>query len=427
MSRRWGVSLAIFLVAANFAFGQDEEVQPDAPPDEAQTPHAGASNWPLSSYFNDLHFTSRGAFSVQPEYMLWFLKGTRNNIPIDSAGIIGFVDPGTVGTLGDTQQGQGPVAGGRLTFGYWQIENNPWIPERSIRTLGSEMRLFFVGSRSVDFLADTAPELFRPFFDVNNRMNSAFLVALPGLATGSINGHANVSVWGAEVNVWKNIYYDKPGTTVAVDLMAGFRYLNGNSNLDISSNSVFAQTINADSAFTSFAGNRLQVIDSFGTSNHFYGGQVGIKGQGWLIDYLRAEGSLRVALGNTAQDLTIAGSQVRTFANGTRAISNAGLLALPSNIGTHHINRFSQVPEGDLKAFCPIGDHLTFSVGISALYWNRVLRAADQVDRSLDITQIPNFPFNAGATATGLGRPGIPSTHSDLWVVGISFGLEVKW
>ena len=427
MIRRWGVSLAIMLLAANFAFGQAEEVEPEPPPDEAQTPSAGASNRPLFSCFNGVPSWSRGAFSVQPEYMLWFLKGTRNNLQISSTGILGTVDPGTVGMLGDTQQGQGPVAGGRLTIGYWQIENNPWIPERSIRTLGSEMRLFFVGSRSVDFIADTAPDLFRPFFDVNNRIQSAFLVASPGIATGSINGHANVSIWGAEVNAWKNIYYDKPGTTVAVDLMAGFRYLNGNSNLDLSSNSVFNQTIAADSAFASFAGNRLLVMDSFATSNHFYGAQLGIKGQGWLIDYLRAEGSLRLALGNTAQDITIAGSQVRTFANGTRAISNAGLLALPSNIGNHHTNRFSQVPEGDLKALCPIGDHLTFSVGVSALYWNRVLRAVDQVDRSLDITQIPNFPFNAGATATGLGRPGIPSTRSDLWVVGISFGVEVKW
>jgi len=76
MIRRWGVSLAIMLLAANFAFGQAEEVEPEPPPDEAQTPSAGASNRPLFSCFNGVPSWSRGAFSVQPEYMLWFLKGT---------------------------------------------------------------------------------------------------------------------------------------------------------------------------------------------------------------------------------------------------------------------------------------------------------------------------------------------------------------
>jgi hypothetical protein len=307
------------------------------------------------------------------------------------------------------------------------MESNPWIPERSIKTLGSEMRLFFVGSRSVDFMADNAPNLSRPFFDLNNRIASAFLVAAPGIATGSIIGHGNVSAWGAEVNVWKNIYYDKPGTTLAIDVMAGFRYVNGNSNIDLSSISVYNQTIAAGSAFASFAGNRLEVRDSFATRNHFYGGQIGIKGSGWLIDYMRVEGSFRLALGNTSQDLTIAGSQVRTFADGRTAVSNAGLFALASNIGNHRNNVFSQVPEGDIKALWPIGDHLTFSVGFSALYSNRVLRAVDQIDRSLDITQIPNFPAAAGATPTGLGRPGVFFQRSDLWVLGISFGVEVKW
>jgi hypothetical protein len=435
MSRQWSVALASILVAVNFAFGQAEEAQPMAPPDEVlhSDSHTeignqgrGASEGPLSSYFNGVPCRSAGAFSVQPEYMLWFVKGSRANFPISSAGVLGLPDS-TVSELADTQVGRGPVSGGRLTFGYWEFEKNPWIPERSIRILGSEMRLFFVPSRSVDFIADTAPELARPFFDVNNRMDSVFLVASPGIATGSIIGRAQVNIWGAEVNVWRNLYYDKPGTTVAIDLMAGFRFLNGNSELDVKSISVFNQTIAAGSPFAPFAGNRLEVMDSFTTRNYFYGGQLGIKGQGWFLEYLRVEGSFRVALGNTAQDVLIAGSQVRTFADGRTAVSNAGLFALASNIGNHHTNKFSQVPEGDLKVFCPVGDRLTFSLGFSALYWNRVLRAVDQVDRSLDITHIPNFPAAAGATPTGLGRPGVPSGNSDLWVLGLSLGVEVKW
>ena len=435
MTSRWFVSLASILAAANFAFGQVEEVQPVASTDE--TLHSGsqtepanqgisASEAPHSSFFNDVPFRGPGAFSVQPEYMLWFLRGSRAIFPISTTDIFGTTIA-NLGEIGDTQVGQGPVSGGRLTFGYWEMESNPWIPERSIKTLGSEMRLSFVGSRGVDFMADSAANLSRPFFDVNNRIVSAFLVAAPGIASGTITGHGNANVWSAEVNVWKNIYYNKPGTTFAIDVMAGFRFVDANSGIDVNSISAFNQTIAAGSPFAPFAGNRLQVQDSFATRNYFYGGQIGIKGQAWLIDFMRVEGSLRLALGNTSQDLIINGSQVRTFADGRTAISNAGLFALASNIGTHHNNVFSQLPEGDLKALWPIGDHLTFSVGFSALYSNRVLRAVDQIDRSLDITQIPNFPAAAGATPTGLGRPGVFLQRSDLWVLGISFGVEVKW
>jgi hypothetical protein len=404
MSRRCGFSLVSMLLAANFAFGQDV-----------------ASDGPLSSYFNDFRSRGPGAFSVQPEYMLWFVFGSRADFSISSTG-------GTVTQLADGRDATGLNVGGRLTLGYWEMANNPWITEGSIKTLGSEMRFFLVPSRSVNFTADTAPNLFRPFFDVNNRVGSAFLVAAPDIATGSISAHSKVDFWGAEANVWKNIYYDEPGTTCAVDVMAGFRFLNGNSNLDMSSISVFNQTIAAGSAFASFAGNRLQVLDSFATRNYFYGGQVGIKGQVWLLDPLRIEGSFRLALGDTNQNLAIAGSQVRTFADGRTAFSNAGLFALASNIGNHQTNRFTQVPEGEIKISYPIGDHLTFSLGLSILYWNKLLRAEDQVDRSLDITQIPNFPIPAGTTATGLGRPGVSfSSNTGLLVLGTSFGVEVRW
>jgi hypothetical protein len=234
-------------------------------------------------------------------------------------------------------------------------------------------------------------------------------------------------MWGAEANFWKNVYFNKPGTTTSIDVMAGFRYLNANTGVEINSVSAFSPTIPAG-PFVAFAGNQLSVLDSFATHNNFYGGQVGIAAKTWFADNLMSlEGSLRIALGTTSEDLTIAGSQVRTFANGTTAVSNGGLLALPSNIGNHHTNAFAQVPELEFKLVYPVGNHLKFSTGVSALYWSKVLRAADQIDRSIDVTQIPNFPLAPGATPTGLTAPGVPFTQSALWIVGLSLGVEVKW
>src|SRR5262249_42131224 len=132
--------------------------------------------------------------------------------------------------------------------------------------------------------------------------------------------------------------------------------------------------------------------------------------------------------GTTSEDLHIEGAQLRTLADGTRVFSPAGLLALPANSGDHHVNKFTQVPEIDLKLSAPITSHLTLSSGFSMLYWSRLLRPAQQIDRNLDVTTIPNSPLGAGAVpVAALGEPRVPFKQSDLLILGVSFGVEVKW
>jgi len=418
---RCGIAILTLLAATSVAFGQTPEMLPAPSTATAESNITSAISFPR--VFDHLHHDGRFFVTGEAEYMLWFLKGSRPALTISSTGGTGAL----IQELGDTDSGLGPVSGGRFTLGYWRYESNPWLPQKTLRTFGGEARFMFIGNRAAELNADAPSNLFRPFFDLNNRTDSAFLVASPGIATGSINARAQLGLWGAEANLWKNVYFNSPGTTCYIDLMAGLRYLNANSELDIHSTSVFNNTIDAGSSFASFAGNRLQVSDSFALHNHFFGGQVGIAAKGWLMEHCSVEGSLRVALGTTRQDSTINGSQVRTFANGQTTTSQGGLLALPSNIGTRSNYKFSQIPEGNLKLLVPIGSQLTFSAGFTAIYWNRVARAAHQVDRSIDISQIPNFPDAATAPSTGLGRPGVLFQQSDLWMLGISLGVEYRW
>jgi hypothetical protein len=154
---------------------------------------------------------------------------------------------------------------------------------------------------------------------------------------------------------------------------------------------------------------------------------VGIATKCWPLPQLSVEFDFKLAMGATNEELSIAGSQLRTFANSSTASYTGGLLALPSNIGQYNRDVFAQVPELDLKIAYEATKHLSLSVGFSTLYWNRIARAGEQIDREVDITQIPNFPLAAGSEPTGLGRPGVPFTQSDLWVMGISLGVEVKW
>src|SRR5262249_6584952 len=164
----------------------------------------------------------------------------------------------------------------------------------------------------------------------NDRVESGFIVAAPGLATGGLVARAQAEIWGAELNVWKNAFYNHPGTIFSVNMMAGFRYLDLDARLGIGTVSVYNQNLPATSVFAPFAGNTLQVSDSFAARNRFYGGQVGIAGKFWPIDGLTLDIGLKLALGATSEDLHIEGAQLRTLTNGTQIFSPAGLLALPS-------------------------------------------------------------------------------------------------
>jgi len=75
----------------------------------------------------------------------------------------------------------------------------------------------------------------------------------------------------------------------------------------------------------------------------------------------------------------------------------------------------------------PVCDWLTFSFGFKALHWNRLVLAGDQIDRAIDITQIPNFPVPAGTVATGLNRPTVFFNQTDLWLRATNVGVELKW
>lgn len=368
---------------------------------------------------------SCGVLTAEGEYLLWFLANSRDSIGLASTDVLGA---GTLlGTLGDAEHDhRGPTSGGRVTVGYWLIEGNPWVAE-GIRDAGGEARFFLVGKRGADFHLDTPATLVIPFFDVNNRRESGLLVAAPGVATGGITARSQVEIWGGEANVWKNVYYNWPGTNFAVDLMAGFRYMSYDGDFDLNATSLYSPNIPANSSFASLAGDRLVVQDSFSVHNRFYGGQVGISAKSWVTERMRIEGDFRLAVGTTDEELSIAGAQVRTSPTGATSTAVGGLFALPSNIGDHHMNKFSQIPEADLKLAYPLGEHLIVTGGFSALYWTRLLRAAHQVSREIDITQIPNFPLAAGATPTGLGLPNVPFRQSDLWLLGISVGAEVSW
>jgi hypothetical protein len=103
-----------------------------------------------------------------------------------------------------------------------------------------------------------------------------------------------------------------------------------------------------------------------------------------------------------------------------------GLLASSSNIGSHNHSAFSVVPEFGLKVNYRLTEHVQAYAGYDLLYWNNVMRAGDQVDRVVNLAQVPV----AGSPTPGIGSPARPTvtyTSSDFWAQGISIGLEINY
>jgi hypothetical protein len=350
-------------------------------------------------------------FQVRGEYLLWWIK-TDNTPPLVTTSLPqdnGFLGaPSTRVLLGGTDLHDNPHSGARVTADYWFDD---------CHDLGLDLSGFVLPRRSAHFEANSAffPLLARPFFNLNTNMEFAQIVTAPGVSTGNITVESSSELWGAEANLRCNLVC---GCNFHADAFAGFRYLHLDEDLTIQEN------IQALPTAPEFPGSRINVTDRFATTNQFYGGQVGVisefnRGR-WFLD-LRGQ----VALGDTRQQINIAGSQTIVMPNGNVLTANAGALALASNSGRFTQDRFSVVPEVGINLGYQLTQRLRAYIGYDFLYWSSVVRPGEQIDRVIDVTQVPNFPV--GAMPVGQNRPAVLFKTSDFWTQGINFGLEFRY
>jgi hypothetical protein len=438
MRKGFLASVPGLLVGASLALGQP----PQGPLPEAPAPEGGSKPAPAAladpgpppphTYLLDgltCHFDGTcgrpngGVFAADVDYLFWVMRNANVPVPLASTNALGVI--GTQLLIGqhELRYDHRPSSGARVSLAYWDEDPLPEVDWDRPRTIAVEANYFFLGDRSITMRNDTASTLIRPFFALNNRSETGVVVAAPGIDTGGLVASANYGLWGTEVNFWKNIYYEYPGKTVRLDFLAGFRYLDLGEDLSVTSFSVF--TPQPGAVFQSFAGNQLLQNDLFNTRDQFYGGQIGAAAK-FFLEVLDVNLAGKIAFGQSVQEVHIDGFQLRTLANGTTIPSRGGLLALPSNIGRAHASQFAVVPEFDVSASLAICRHVSLTAGYTFLYWSRVVRPGDQIDRAIDVTQIPNFPA-FGATPTGLPRPHVTLNETDFWAQGLTIGLQIVW
>jgi hypothetical protein len=346
---------------------------------------------------------------VQAEYLLWWMQAA--NVPVLATTAVGQ-SSGYLGMPG-TQVLLGPGTFGSTARNGFRVRAGAWLDECA--QTGVDASYFFLGQQSTNFQIDSNqfPTIARPFFAPNLGREFGELVAFPGLSTGALRVETSSSLWGADINYRCGICNTCDSRSEA---FIGYRHLNLRENLTVT------EFITSGPNAPDPAGTSIVVSDSFTTRNRFHGGQVGYafarrRGN------LEVSGRISVALGVNSQELETTGTQRRVQPGQGAELFTGGLLAAGPNLGTFHRDRFSVAPEATLNVGFWINERLKASVGYNFLFWSNVIRPGDQIDRTVDLTFVPNaprVPFN-------VNRPLPTFDQSNVWVQGISFGLEYRW
>jgi hypothetical protein len=365
---------------------------------------------------------------ARAEYLSWWTKGF--HIPV-LATTAPATDPeftrgalgsgGTAPLFGGNSTSIGPTSGGRFTVG---LNLDP------CGLCGIEASYFFIARKDDTTTLDSTrfPVLARPFFDVNFGTQDRQLTASPGILPGDefkLRGTITIrdysELWGTEINYRRLLCAD---CNWSISGLAGFRFLDLREGLSITENVVSAQAVPNDTLGIFTPGNQIIVSDQFRTQNQFYGGQLGAEGE-YRSGRWSLMGRVQVALGVTHSTVDIAGSQsVTTLAGQTQVFPAGGLLALPSNSGSFSHNQFSVVPQIGLKVGYNVTDNVRLFVGYDFLYWSNVLRPGDQIDTTLNSSQIPNF---GAVPPSNVVRPVVPFRTSPFYAHGITAGVEVRY
>jgi hypothetical protein len=354
-----------------------------------------------------------GRIWVSAEYLLWWIKDDHVP-PLVTAGPPG--SSGILGTPGTTVVFGGDVdheefSGGRFTVGFWLDE---------CQTHGLETEVFFLGSRSSNFVAGgpgtaTGPTVARPVINAITGAETAELVSAAGVVSGTIQVTEHSRLWGIEENFLCNLCCS---CCSRVDFLAGFRYLQLDEGLAI------REDLLVNPSVPGIGGSTIGVVDQFDTHNRFYGGQIGARAQYWRGNTcFNVTG--KVALGETHEVIGINGTTVFTLPGAAPVAVPGGVLALPSNSGHFSRDEFAVVPEVGFNVGYMVTPRVCVYLGYTFLYWSDVVRPGDQIDRVVNLTQLPT---NLGpGTLVGPARPAVLFKETDFWAQGINLGVEFRF
>ena len=303
-----------------------------------------------------------------------------------------------------------PSAGGRFTLG--------WATNEA-ETTGLEVVYFFLGTRTFhqnarSFGGGTATNLGLPYTSAATGANEVLTLARPGFADSTLTAFTSVRVQGWEVNSVANVFDEKH---VKLNALIGWRYFQVHEG---------ARIEQIQYRYTDPAG-VIRTADQFDAHNRFHGGQLGLQAD-MRRGVVFCEMTAKIAFGQTYAVVKDEGMTI--FQNGIggpvmQMYGGSGLYVQPSNFGRTANGVFAVVPEGTFKFGFRLGDAGRVYVGYSFIYLSDAVRPGDQIDRTLNPSQIPLV--SGTAPVLGADRPSRLFNRSDFWVQGLVIGLETRY
>lgn len=291
-------------------------------------------------------------------------------------------------------------SGGRYSLGMWLTPDRTASLEASYLSIDDDDDVFSASSDSLAILA-------RPFFNLSTQQQDARLIAFDGLVEGDLSIGSSTDFDAFELLLRRLRRHSLGGQT---NLIFGYR----TASLD--------DLVRIEESTTALSGpiinTTFDLFDQFSTENEFHGGQIGVEYVGALYHGWSLEFLAKVALGNTTSRASIDGQTTVTAANGDVSTVAGGLLTQSSNLGDFKEEEFSTLSEFGVAFRRYTSCGLVFSVGYSFLHWSDIARAGDQIDTTINTTQIPP------GTLVGDARPNPPFERDDFWAQGLNLGLS---
>ena len=348
--------------------------------------------------------------STRLELLYWWTKGmgtpalattSAAGTDQDEAGVLGF--PSTSILFGgDDLNGQGR-AGGRITVGFYLDGSESQGLDITYIGLGDESESFFDSNINRSIVA-------RPFFNVDLNEEDSRLIAFPNLVAGTLNIDASTrfdSLTVTKSTSFRNLY------GLRGDPFFGYRYARLEDALSFRESTISLAAPTLDTLF--------DLSESFATENTFHGAEFGMRFYRQCRPGICLELIPRIAVGNTNSRASVDGRTVITPAGSAPSTVQNGLLAQNSNIGEYEQDKLSTVFDLSINLRRQLQFGFSTHIGYSLLFWSDVMRASEQIDRSINPTQIPPNSLD------GPARPIFPFATTDFWAQGLNLGLEFQW
>lgn len=389
---------------------------------------------------------------IQSDYLLWRTKKAPLHVPLVTTASFSDALPGAIGQpgtrvlLGDKKINTHWQSGFKIAAGLWIDPLQQWGIEGSYFMLPKESWTQSVFSSGKPGSIDLAV----PIYDVTGLWGlkgipgeTVFLLAGPIFGPG-FQGHfqlkTSTQFQGSELNAFIRLV---DNYTFLVDFIGGLRWLQLQESLSFRGQTA-AVPNSMESGFYNFR-------DSFKTNNNFFGVQGGVKAA-YSMGKLRLVGFTKIAVGSMIQKVSIRGvSQTSSgnlfylTQNTAEEVLSAGILAEPTNKGSHHRNAFAAAVEAGIQMFYSFSECLEIGLGYNFLWTSPLFRPGDQIDHKINPTRSalaeasrstvgigPDIPIPFGVPqAAPLPReskaPKFKHHTTDFWAQGLTIGVCLKF